>query len=640
MENEQDKKYDVAISFAGEDCASAESIAKELRAAGVRVFYQYYEVAALWGANLQLHLREIYREGATFVLVLVSEHYVKKVWPTHEFQSALEKALELGEKEYILPVRIDGTKLPGLRTTIGYLSITLGARAIADLIVEKLESRGRRITTQVGAADVLSSLLGDNLMKATQQLEQDPVGGLLGLLKIAGEYLRMGQRPSAAVIRAIDGALGVVCEVQSFEMTTGDGMCAVLSSDKKLVAACSGGPSASEVWLWQVSGELLFHSKRHFMLWDWVDFTSDGQHIVSATDRSGTCRRSFGRFGSANVQIWDLAGNQVGEPRTGRYVPASGSEPTILEQIGERSWNVRRLDGSLVSVPIDAEFISPIEGDLILASVGAGAVEVRTANANLVASLHLHVEFNSSLKGASLDYLEFLPGGDRFISRIFAQTGRENSKTELSLWDCSGQLIRSFGRLNDREELEIRADAASQTLAIAWGRTLHLYDFNGNCVAGPVERVKSIAFSRSGPEVYYGTWFGEIGVLCRSGINYGPVKRHNGKFSWVEAIRFDEDGDLALSTDHCGGVRIWDAALLGGRTMQEKLHDWSDVLREALSRLERHQRFAVEDPVARGARMLPELIASYTGKKFRKHGKHGKHGDGPEIPRNSKTKKS
>ena len=52
-------KYDVALSFAGEDRAYVEEVAQTLRTLGVSVFYDKFEEAELWGKDLKSHLHDI-----------------------------------------------------------------------------------------------------------------------------------------------------------------------------------------------------------------------------------------------------------------------------------------------------------------------------------------------------------------------------------------------------------------------------------------------------------------------------------------------------------------------------------------------------------------------------------------------------
>lgn len=115
-------KYDVVLSFAGEDREIVETLAILLRDSKYKVFYDRFEESKLWGKNLYDYLSDIYRNQGRFCLMFLSEHYAKKLWTTHERQNAQERAFK-DHKEYILPIRIDDTKIPGILDTVGYLDI-------------------------------------------------------------------------------------------------------------------------------------------------------------------------------------------------------------------------------------------------------------------------------------------------------------------------------------------------------------------------------------------------------------------------------------------------------------------------------------------------------------------------------------
>jgi hypothetical protein len=53
-------KYDVALSFAGEDRVIAQRLAEALAARGIRIFFDEYEKARMWGRNLYDFLAEVY----------------------------------------------------------------------------------------------------------------------------------------------------------------------------------------------------------------------------------------------------------------------------------------------------------------------------------------------------------------------------------------------------------------------------------------------------------------------------------------------------------------------------------------------------------------------------------------------------
>jgi hypothetical protein len=113
-------RFDVALSFAGEDRVYVGDIAERLRGRDVRVFYDQYEQATLWGKDLYEHLDYVYQRAARYCVLFASEHYARKVWTNHERKSAQARALHENE-EYILPVRFDDTEIPGLRSTVAYI---------------------------------------------------------------------------------------------------------------------------------------------------------------------------------------------------------------------------------------------------------------------------------------------------------------------------------------------------------------------------------------------------------------------------------------------------------------------------------------------------------------------------------------
>jgi hypothetical protein len=117
-----DFDYDVCLSFAGEDREYVQQAADCMVACGIRVFYDRYEEATLWGKDLYAHLDAVYRERARFCVIFVSAHYARKLWSNHERQSAQARAF--GEsREYVLPARFDDTPVPGLRPTVGFIDL-------------------------------------------------------------------------------------------------------------------------------------------------------------------------------------------------------------------------------------------------------------------------------------------------------------------------------------------------------------------------------------------------------------------------------------------------------------------------------------------------------------------------------------
>jgi hypothetical protein len=141
-------EFDIALSFAGENRAYVADVAERLRSQGIRVFYDQYEQANLWGKNLYDRLDYVYRRAARYCILFISEPYANKVWTNHERQSAQARVLE-ENREYVLPVRFDDTEIPGLRSTIGYIDARhTTPDHLVQLILQKLgEPPSRRATT-------------------------------------------------------------------------------------------------------------------------------------------------------------------------------------------------------------------------------------------------------------------------------------------------------------------------------------------------------------------------------------------------------------------------------------------------------------------------------------------------------------
>lgn len=135
--------YDVLFSFAGEDRAYVEKAAAYLRSKDVKVFYDRYEEATLWGKDLAEHFDSIYRLSGQYCVLFISKHYAEKMWTKHERRSALARALK-EHQEYILPVRFDDTEVPGIRPTVAYFSTS--DKSPTDLGNAILQKLGRKIS--------------------------------------------------------------------------------------------------------------------------------------------------------------------------------------------------------------------------------------------------------------------------------------------------------------------------------------------------------------------------------------------------------------------------------------------------------------------------------------------------------------
>lgn len=112
--------YQVSLSFAGEEREYAQRVAATLKSKNVSVFYDDYEEVNLWGMDLYQHLNDIYKNKSEYCIVFISESYANKLWTRHELKSAQTRAFT-ENREYILPVKLDDTELPGIDATVGYV---------------------------------------------------------------------------------------------------------------------------------------------------------------------------------------------------------------------------------------------------------------------------------------------------------------------------------------------------------------------------------------------------------------------------------------------------------------------------------------------------------------------------------------
>lgn len=131
--------YDIVISFASEDRKVAENIAEKLKSNGIKVFYDSYEKATLWGKDLYVHLNDVYKNKAKFCLMIISNNYKDKQWTNHERKAAQARAFSQN-KEYILPLKLDNTEIPGLNETIGYVDYRQSnSEEVVNLLKDKLK---------------------------------------------------------------------------------------------------------------------------------------------------------------------------------------------------------------------------------------------------------------------------------------------------------------------------------------------------------------------------------------------------------------------------------------------------------------------------------------------------------------------
>ncbi len=138
------KRYDVALSFAGEQRDYIEVIANFLLSSGMSVYYDIHSKNAHWGQSLTEITEYIYAEKSNYVVLFISKDYCSKKWPRLEAEHSMKAMSENQVK--ILPVRFDDSILPGLDQDIQYLKVRdyPTSQLLAKEMAEKLGFRHLR----------------------------------------------------------------------------------------------------------------------------------------------------------------------------------------------------------------------------------------------------------------------------------------------------------------------------------------------------------------------------------------------------------------------------------------------------------------------------------------------------------------
>lgn len=132
----RDTKFDIALSFAGEDRKYVDEVAILLKEKGISVFYDLFEEENPWGKNLYDYLSEIYQNQARYTIMFISSSYKQKLWTNHERQAMQSRAFQESQ-EYILPAKFDDTEITGVLPTVGYIDLRIKTPEQFVRIIEK-----------------------------------------------------------------------------------------------------------------------------------------------------------------------------------------------------------------------------------------------------------------------------------------------------------------------------------------------------------------------------------------------------------------------------------------------------------------------------------------------------------------------
>lgn len=152
-------EYDVAVSFASEDKAFAEELFNLLRHKNREVFRDEYTPADVWGKDVLDHLVNLYARKARYCVMLISQNYPLRQWTEAERTAVQERSFR-DPNEYILPIQLDDTEVPGITETKAYKEFRRHSiEGVVDLLEQKLKELKARSGPPVQSHDLRSGNL-------------------------------------------------------------------------------------------------------------------------------------------------------------------------------------------------------------------------------------------------------------------------------------------------------------------------------------------------------------------------------------------------------------------------------------------------------------------------------------------------
>ncbi|RNB83197.1 toll/interleukin-1 receptor domain-containing protein [Brevibacillus nitrificans] len=138
VKEEQNVKYDVVFSFAGENRELVREVATILISKNVDVFYDEVEQILLWGKDLKDHFKRVFGSSGRLCILFMSKYYLQKSWCQYEL-GIIKIHKNCSDGEYILPIILDDTPLPDGMENLAHLDgIGNTSEQLADFIFQKI----------------------------------------------------------------------------------------------------------------------------------------------------------------------------------------------------------------------------------------------------------------------------------------------------------------------------------------------------------------------------------------------------------------------------------------------------------------------------------------------------------------------
>ncbi len=138
IKTEQMNPTHLFISYATEDAALAGWLARKLAARGHSVWFD--QMKLLGGEQWPQTIDEAIKDRTFRMLALISGHSLRKQKPTGERTLAQRIAEQRKIPDFLIPLKVDGSELDWLTTTVSYISFTHGWADGWRALLKKLDS--------------------------------------------------------------------------------------------------------------------------------------------------------------------------------------------------------------------------------------------------------------------------------------------------------------------------------------------------------------------------------------------------------------------------------------------------------------------------------------------------------------------